>query len=325
MSVISQPLKKTKLDVSSEMILASTLDFLQAVEVIRAHLPHDLQDDAFARSATNRVLSLRWTATDFYKWLDVEVERQRIHAELNTRTAEANARLAEASVQVMQITQNAKLVIEPEVCALIEDWFREKYSIVCMYDGCSNVITLVKFYVVRHDNDIFYACCHICYSIKKNDGKPGRPIIALPYRRDTWVHHNGENAFGVCYHCNLAGRKNRVHFYLDTWEAGHDIPRSQDGSDDVSNMAPMHVRCNKNQATKTNKQYHSREPVTTEKNQNENPNRQTLNDDCCSDKLIQNIKDMFDFFTDIKMLNGKFDGRQKKQQLYCSSQLRIKN
>ena len=61
---------------------------------------------------------------------------------------------------------------------------------------------------------------------------------------------------------DILWNKHQIHFYLDAWEAGHDIPRSKDGDNSIFNMAPLHVRCNNNQRTKTFAQYHSRQSDT---------------------------------------------------------------
>ena len=261
MSIITQPHKKAKIDVSSEMIVANTLPFSEEVEIIRARLPTEMQNDSFAQSATYRVLSLQWTVNDFYKWLDLEIYADRQKADANARIAEANARTVEASTLALQITQKAKVIIEPEVRALVEDIFRTSFSMTCMFDTCESVITLAKFYVIR-DDDVFYACCYICYRIEKKNGKPGEPKIAGKDRRLAWEHHNGNNAFGACYHCKEFGHKHQIHFYLDAWEAGHDIPQSKNGGNSIFNLAPLHVRCNNNQRTKTFAQYHSRQSET---------------------------------------------------------------
>lgn len=333
MSIITQPHKKAKIDVSSEMIVANTLPFSEAVEIIRARLPTEMQNDLFAQSATYRVLSLQWSVSDFYKWLDLEIyaDRQKADvnariAEANARTVEANARTMEASTLALQITQKAKVIIEPEVRALVEDVFRTSFSIPCMFDTCENVITLFKFYVIR-DDDVFYACCYVCYRIEKKNGKPGEPKIAGKDRRLAWEHHNGNNAFGSCYHCKEFEHKHQIHFYLDAWEAGHDVAQSKGGDNSIFNMAPLHVRCNNNQRTKTFAQYHSRQSdvdSTTESEQyvdaaeEKNTNPPSSSDDKHdtmnekhekSGKLIKNIKDMLDFLSGIKTKNGKFELR----------------
>ena len=45
MSIVTQPNKKAKIDVSSEMIVANTMTFPEAVEIIRARLPIEMQND----------------------------------------------------------------------------------------------------------------------------------------------------------------------------------------------------------------------------------------------------------------------------------------
>ena len=189
MSIVTQPNKKANFDVSSEMIVANTMTFPEAVEIIRARLPTQMQNDTFAQSATYRAVSLQWTISDFYKWVDMEVYAERQRTDANARIAEANARIVEANALTLQTTQQAKVIIEPEVRALVEDVFRARFSITCMFDTCENVITLFKFYVIR-DDDVFYACCDICYRIEKKNGKPGEPKIAGKDRRLAWKHHN---------------------------------------------------------------------------------------------------------------------------------------
>ena len=194
------------------MIVTNTITFPEAVEIIRKMLPPQMQDDAFAQSATYRALSLQWTVIDFYKWLDIviDADERKTQAEASARVVEANARVAEANARVAEAnarisearaTQNAQEIIEPEVCMLVEDTFRTSFSITCMYDMCKNIITLAEFYVIR-DKNVFYACCDICYTIESENGKPGKPVIAAEHRRLTWEHHVGNNAFGSCYHCN---------------------------------------------------------------------------------------------------------------------------
>ena len=84
-----------------------------------------------------------------------------------------------AKIEVVEATED---IIEPHVCALIEDIFRTRFSIPCMYDACENIITLAEFYVIR-DDDMLYACCNICFDVKSGSGKPGKPVIATEHRR----------------------------------------------------------------------------------------------------------------------------------------------
>ena len=138
---------------------------------------------------------------------------------------------------------------------LVDELFIENWSATCMYDGCQNVITVAKFHVIR-DVNLFYACCAPCYRRELKSGKPGIPKRADSERLRTWERHNGENVLlGTCFHCNVVGRKKKIHFYVDAWEAGHDIADKDGGSATADNMAPLHVRCNKNQKTKTFKEH----------------------------------------------------------------------
>ena len=133
---------------------------------------------------------------------------------------------------------------------------------------------------------------------------------------------NGNNAFGSCYHCKEAGRKHKIHFYLDTWEVGHDVPQSRNGGDSVFNVAPLHGRCNNHQRTKTFAQYHGQPSETasqaTQRGQIQNADKAKKHTKRSSSsderhdtpdeqyyKLIQSIKYMIDFLMGIKMTNNK--------------------
>jgi hypothetical protein len=210
---------KSTHDTSDRALVPFGTSLQSALDEVRASLPPSMQDDEkTVEYATRRAIALEQTPAEFYAWVDEE----QLH------------------------------VKERDVIPLVEEIFASDFNAACGYKDCAATISVDRFYVVR-EGDLCNACCSRCYRREVRAGKRGAPRVAERVRCRTWKRHSGEQVEGSCYHCGSGGRS--MHFYLDSWHAGHDKAAVEGGNRHEDNMAPLHPRCNWDQRTRSFDEY----------------------------------------------------------------------
>ena len=221
-------------EASHHALIPSMMSFEQALVCVRKSLPPSMQqEERFIEYATRRAVGTRQTTEEFYAWVDREEEKNNREEEKKNRDEEKKTREEEEKRKVRRIR-------ERDVRIVVDEVFSNKFEAPCSYE-CGSTITVDRFYVVR-DGDLFNASCSKCYRRELKAGKPGKARVADRARSKTWLRHNGMRVEGNCIHCGEAGRS--IHFYLDSWHAGHDIAAANGGERNEHNMAPMHPTCN---------------------------------------------------------------------------------
>ena len=225
----------------SSAIIPVDVSFIQAIDLVRKSLPLSLRGSDFVEYATRRAMGLRSTAEEFYEWVDQEAQA----------AVAATVAQAAAAATVAQAESESRKIRECDVRLLVDEVFESRFDAPCVYE-CGGTISLDRFYVVR-DGCLFNACCSKCYRREVKAGMPGKKRITECVRRETWRRHNGTKVRGPCFHCGARG--DLIHFYLDTWHAGHDLAAARGGEREPLNMAPLHPRCNWDQGTKAFDEY----------------------------------------------------------------------
>ena len=209
----------------SHSLVPSWMSLEKALVHVRMSLPPALQDDdRFVGYAARRAVGMQQTAKQFFAWVDREEERRAEEKRIKGRR-----------------------IRERDVRNCVDENFSENFDTPCSYN-CGTTISVDRFYVVR-DGDMLNTSCSKCYRKELKMGKPGKVRVADRARIKTWLRHNGRHVEGNCFHCGEDGRP--IHFYLDSWHAGHDVAASNGGGRDEKNMAPMHPTCNWDQGIRT--------------------------------------------------------------------------
>ena len=236
---------------STAMVTHSSTSLEEAEAFATSYLPPHMQTPQFISYAARRVMALAPTAAEFIAWVDIQEKA----ADDRLRSIES-IQQAHATAQQARATAHARRILEPEVMALVDEIFPDNFVATCMYPECGNQVTVAKFNVIR-DGDDHLVCCRGCYRRETKSGKPGRTRMAAKYRVEVWKHHHGDSVFGECFHCKKLGRQHKVHFYLDAWEAGHNVAAANNGDKSMFNMAVLHSKCNKDQGTSDFADYHA--------------------------------------------------------------------
>ena len=184
---------------------------------------------------------------------DVWVERQEAEIDLRrkTKTDELKSRAIIAETKRKVAQANRTSIIETDVRCEAEHVFKTNFDVPCGY-GCGNTMAVDHFYVLRHGRNCTL-CCRSCYDRKGDMAHGKAERIKNMDATQAWQYHHGRNVRGTCYICG--DRQPEIHFYLDSWDAGHDVPHSDDGDKSPENLAPVHPRCNKQQRKRTFAQY----------------------------------------------------------------------
>lgn len=223
---------------STQLIIPRNLNFDEATAQVVKRLPPAMrQDPTVAEYVAYRAMEMEWSAKDFYAWVDSKEAEERRKREDERRAAKRARR--------------AGKIRECDVRITVAETFEQKFRVPCGKE-CGSDINLAAYYVVR-DGELYTACCLQCYRSHLKAGKPGVRRVMERGRREAWFKHNGRIAEGPCYHCGVRG--GLMHFYLDAWQGGHDIPASKGGTREADNMAPMHVRCNLDQGVESFDEY----------------------------------------------------------------------
>ena len=142
-------------------------------------------------------------------------------------------------------------IIETDIRCEVQVVFWDTFDSPCGF-RCGANIGVDNFYVLRH-GDEFTLCCETCHDQRFDTADAKAKRIRTQPSLDAWLHNHGRSVRAPCRICS--DRQPKMHFYLDAWEGGHDVARSNRGDDDPSNMAPIHPRCNKDQKKKTFSEY----------------------------------------------------------------------
>ena len=204
--------------------------------------PHLASNKQFVSFAAMKAQTNKMSVVQF----DVWIEKQEAAIDLR-RTAKIDELKARATRAHARRTS----IIETDVRCGVERVFKTKFDAPCGY-GCGKTIAVDNFYILRY-GDAFTLCCKGCYDVKCEMANGRAERIKDVDSSNAWQHHHGRNVRALCYICG--DRQPKFHFYLDSWEAGHDVAHSKDGDKSPENLAPIHPRCNKDQKTKTFAQY----------------------------------------------------------------------
>ena len=204
--------------------------------------PHLASNKQFVSFAAMKAQTNKMSVVQF----DVWIEKQEAAIDLR-RTAKIDELKARATLAHARRTS----IIETDVRCGVERVFKTKFDAPCGYE-CGKTIAIDNFYVLRY-GDAFTLCCKGCYDVKCEMANGRAERVKNVDSSNAWQHHHGRNVRALCYICG--DRQPKFHFYLDSWEAGHDVAHSKDGDKSPENLAPIHPRCNKDQKKKTFAQY----------------------------------------------------------------------
>ena len=213
-------------------IIPAQSSLSDACKLIVQFLPPNLtRDPKFICYAAGRALRCRMSPEEFDEWADIQSDREDNRVQLEIL--------------------NRKTIIETDVRCEVTCVFSDTFDAPCGF-RCGSNIRVDCFYALRH-GDEFTLCCETCSEKKGGHADGMAKRIKDPKKSAAWQRHHGKVIRAPCYICG--DRQPNMHFYLDEWHAGHDVPRKKNGSNEPENLAPIHAGCNRRQGTRTFKEY----------------------------------------------------------------------
>ena len=224
-------------------IIPAQSSFSDACNLIVPFLPPNLaRDPQFICYAAGRALRGGMSADEFDEWAEKKSNEMR---------EDKKVELEDKKVELEMRTIERTTIIETDVRCEVSCVFSDTFDAPCGFK-CGSNISVDCFYMLRR-GDEFTLCCANC-SEKKGDHADGRAKRVKDENKSlAWQRYHGKAVRAPCFICG--GRQPSMHFYLDEWHAGHDVPRKKRGSNKPENLAPIHPGCNRRQGQMTFNEY----------------------------------------------------------------------